>query len=399
MRFPILVEFKGLRAKIYGKGTQGRYYRLVHLLPGHKREQRYFKLLKDARAAAIDTLKRFHKTGHLPVSDSEVIELREIKQKLAASDLKLSSLIDDALAAHKACPGVDLVGAARAWAMSNSSLRDIAFSDAAGEFLLEKRDKVGKRYLEELGRNIRRLQESFKCDVSHLTKDDISLFFNAELKDISDARRKHFQALLGELLDFAVRKDWLPPTHRLKEAFPRFRKKVTKDKPSNLTPEAFRALLEAANHALLPVIAIGGFAGVRIAEIGRLEWRHVWEKEGYIEVPEEISKTSRSRTVPICEALAAWLAPYRETEGRVWKLSEKYLNNCLSNIRATVGIRGKNQLRHSFCSYRLAVTESAEKTALEAGHTTEVLLGRYNKASTPTEAAEYFAIMPLTGCR
>ena len=49
MKFPILVEFKGLRAKIYGKGTQGRYYRLVHLLPGHKREQRYFKLLKKSR--------------------------------------------------------------------------------------------------------------------------------------------------------------------------------------------------------------------------------------------------------------------------------------------------------------------------------------------------------------
>ena len=53
-----------------------------------------------------------------------------------------------------------------------------------------------------------------------------------------------------------------------------------------------------------------------------------------------------------------------------------------------------NGLRHSFCSYRLAVTKSAAQVALEAGSSPKMLFENYRELVTEKDALAYFGILP-----
>jgi hypothetical protein len=53
-----------------------------------------------------------------------------------------------------------------------------------------------------------------------------------------------------------------------------------------------------------------------------------------------------------------------------------------------------NGLRHSFCSYRLAITKSAAQVSLEAGNSPKMLFQNYRELVTEEAANEYFGILP-----
>ena len=55
---------------------------------------------------------------------------------------------------------------------------------------------------------------------------------------------------------------------------------------------------------------------------------------------------------------------------------------------------GKNALRASCVSYLLAETQDLQRTALEAGHSPDVLRSKYQQLTTPDEAALWFAVDP-----
>jgi hypothetical protein len=54
----------------------------------------------------------------------------------------------------------------------------------------------------------------------------------------------------------------------------------------------------------------------------------------------------------------------------------------------------RNALRASSVSYRLAETQDLAATALEAGHTPDMLRRQYQQLTTPDEAARWFAVDP-----
>jgi integrase len=60
---------------------------------------------------------------------------------------------------------------------------------------------------------------------------------------------------------------------------------------------------------LVPVIAIGLFAGLRMSEIKQLDWRNVDFEHRIIDVDETIAKTRQQRNVEMCDLLVAWLTP------------------------------------------------------------------------------------------
>ena len=64
---------------------------------------------------------------------------------------------------------------------------------------------------------------------------------------------------------------------------------------------------------MVPFLAIGAFAGLRSAEIQRLDWADL--KESFIEVTAGNAKTRSRRLVPIQPNLAKWLAIYRQDSG------------------------------------------------------------------------------------
>ena len=146
--------------------------------------------------------------------------------------------------------------------------------------------------------------------------------------------------------------------------------------PEIFTPEEMSKLLKSADHATQPMLAIGGFSGIRSAEIVQLHWEDVLWDQGYIEIKARKAKTKARRLVPIQPNLRAWLEPYRESSGAICNfhsLSERYEK---LSIKAGIGWR-QNALRHSYGSYRLAQIQDAAKVALEMGNSPQMLFKHY----------------------
>ena len=84
------------------------------------------------------------------------------------------------------------------------------------------------------------------------------------------------------------------------------------------TPPEISRLLAAASPDFVSCLALGAFAGLRSAEIERLEWSDIDLAGRHITVGADKAKTASRRVVPISDNLAAWLAPYAGRHGNVW---------------------------------------------------------------------------------
>ena len=79
------------------------------------------------------------------------------------------------------------------------------------------------------------------------------------------------------------------------------------------TPSEFSNLSKAADSHLLPFLVLGGMAGLRSAEILRLQWENINWAEGVIEIQGKVAKTGARRLAPLVPAAAAWLKGYKDT--------------------------------------------------------------------------------------
>jgi integrase len=174
------------------------------------------------------------------------------------------------------------------------------------------------------------------------------------------------------------------------------RAKAIESEPGILTPEQFTALLTNASPEMLPYWAIGGFAGLRRAELERLEWRDIDFESNLIEVTPAKSKTASRRHVEILPALAAWLTPYRRNRS-LHPVCPVNLHVRMQVDRERAGITNwpSNALRHSYASYHLAHFQDAPKTALQLGHTdTDMVFSYYRQRVKPAAAKAWWLIMP-----
>jgi integrase len=174
-----------------------------------------------------------------------------------------------------------------------------------------------------------------------------------------------------------------------------------------LTVQELKALFKNADSRLIPYIAIGGFAGLRDAELKRLDWKEILWGKKLIEVTASKSKTAQRRLVTISDNLFAWLEPYRQSTGPIipvsaapgylGKPSEKLVYELRKAARRKAGMSKwkPNSLRHSFCSYHYAMYEDAGKTAAQAGHTSPATtFAHYRELVTSEDAKKYWNILP-----
>jgi integrase len=167
------------------------------------------------------------------------------------------------------------------------------------------------------------------------------------------------------------------------------------------TPDEMRAILAAADAAIIPALAIAAFAGLRLAEVSRLDWSEVRLAEKLIVVSAENAKTAARRLVPISDNLAAWLKPRVQKSGPVNPCVEKVTNvgNALGDRFERAAARAKvawkrNGFRHSYISYRVATLKDVPAVALECGNSPQVIFSNYRALATDAEAKDWFAIMP-----
>jgi integrase len=307
-------------------------------------------------------------------------EALSCQARLAPLGVTLTQAVDEYMARHDArsCS----VQVKDAWAVCDANeTRRCKDHEITREHLWGART-IGRQFVEKFG-------EEYICDLTSSKIADwiVSL-------PVTPRTRKSYRVRLSGIFSFALRKGWIQsnPIEQVQTPSP-------KDKePGILTPEQASALLLGASEGILPSIAIGLFAGLRVAEIDRLDWSAVlWEKR-LITVSAAISKTAQRRHVPMPDNLLAWLAPYRGSIGPVSPAGDKRL---LREARHKAGLGAwatdgkKNALRHSYCSYHRALSESNEQTSMHAGHSsTSTLLRHYTHLVEREDAVRYFGILP-----
>ena len=163
------------------------------------------------------------------------------------------------------------------------------------------------------------------------------------------------------------------------------------------TPQEITKLLAAVSPEFLPCLAIGAFAGLRSAEIERLDWSEIDLAGGHITIGANKAKTASRRVVPIHENLAAWLAPYAGQKGNVWKGNHDEFYGAQQETAEAAGLKWKaNAMRHSFASYRLAETQNAAQVALECGNSPQIVFHHYRELVKPADAKLWFNVAPET---
>lgn len=213
-----------------------------------------------------------------------------------------------------------------------------------------------------------------------------------------DKTLSNYHLWWSALFNFAIEKEYLIHNPMAKVVCP----ECQSDKDVEvLTVTQTEALLNAALKmapAILPYLAIAGFAGIRRAELLRLSWKNVNLITRCISLHPSITKTRKKRIVTIPDNLAAWLQPFAKSEGPIVEPQvSKNLDKLRKEICQHAGIKKwpHNALRHGFGSYHFALHRNETLTMAEMGHSSsEMLNNHYKRLVPPAEAQLYFGIFP-----
>ena len=265
--------------------------------------------------------------------------------------------------------------------------------------LVEVKRRAGKSdiYIKDLQSRLDSFAKAFNVRLATISGAQIETFIRGlsrSGRSLSGRTQNNYRRIIGTLMKFAVKRGYLPKDHDEISAVER-----AQDDSGEIeifTPDELRKLFENARPELVPYLAIGAFAGLRAAELQRLDWSEVNIARRYIEVKASKSKTASRRLAPMPDNLALWLTGCALTSGPVAPFAN--MSKQLSTFLAPLaGLKWKhNGLRHSFISYRLAVVQDVGKVALEAGNSPQMIFKHYRELVTPDEAQEWISIVPPT---
>jgi integrase len=291
----------------------------------------------------------------------------------------------DAMEAHKLLNGeVTLTYAATFYIKHRPAASpDTSLEAVIVEFLeTQKRNNGDQRHIERLEHHLKHFVRETRCPISLLSVRDVNQFL-ANLTPARTRRRAYWRSI-RTLLNFAKSRGYLPSDYPmiLIDRAPEQRAPL----PWVFDPFGLRRLLTSAPDDLVVPIALGAFAGLRIAEILNLDANDINLELGYIHL-------KNRRPVGIPANLKAWLLKYLPKVGpvcpsedafrRIWALARKvdlsFTENCL---------------RQSYIAYRFAETEQPQKVAAEVGSTVRVVFKHVAYSACSYGAKDWFSILP-----
>jgi integrase len=270
---------------------------------------------------------------------------------------------------------------------------NVTVAQLAREVLDAKRkDGMSATYIDDLKKRLTRFCADF-CDrkIAGITVEELDNWLRA--LPGSPKSRANYRANVGVLFSYAERRRMIDNNPILHTARP----KLPDNAPEIFGVDELAALLNAAATRasdIVPMLAIAAFAGIRDAEIKRLDWSEVDQKRGHIEVKSHKAKSARRRIVEMPPNLREWLRPYAEMTGAVVPANSRKKLDLVCNA-AELARWPQNGLRHSYASYRLAAIHDAPRVASELGHTSpKMLYSTYRELVLPEEAERYWKLVP-----
>jgi integrase len=391
-RKPTVVKVGNAVVKIYsGKSRGYDLHTLVHYAGGQRRRETFAKLAEAKKRA--EEVARAMLNGRL-----EVLELANADREAYVHALRLlkplgvplHNAIEEYVAARSHLHDESLLSAAKTHAARQRNVIEKSVGEIVDELLAaKKRDGLSLRYIQSLRSHLTRFGKAFRVKIGSVTAGLIEEWLAAQ--NVGPRARNNIRMSVITLFQFARKRGYLPRDQRT-EAEHVSRAKERGGKIGILRPQELVKLLKKADPEAALYLVLGAFTGLRSAELIRLEWEDVNSQRGHIIVAKEKSKTATRRLVPILPNLMQWLAPYRGRTGRVFK-SEHAADRTILFAKQHV-TWPQNCLRHSYATYRLAVTHDAARVALEMGNSPTMLFVNYRELVDQHDAKAWFAITP-----
>jgi integrase len=271
---------------------------------------------------------------------------------------------------------------------------NVTVADLAKEVLEAKRkDGMSATYIADLKKRLAKFSADFGLrPIAAVSVEELDNWLRN--LDCGPKSRANFRANVGVMFSYAKRRRVIDSNPILETAQP----KLVDKPPEIFAVDELAALLYAALSnapGVVPMLAIGAFAGLREAEIKRLDWAEIDQRRGHIEIKSSKAKSARRRIVEMQPNLRDWLRPYAGMTGAVVPMNAR---KKVDGVCEAAGLTRwpKNGLRHSFASYRLAACHDAPRVAAELGHTSpHMLYSTYRELVLPEEAQRYWKIAPV----
>jgi integrase len=418
-----------------------------------KRHRQVFPTLKQAKKAATTKAEEMDRGQHGAVKLTNADSAAYVRaiDLLKPSGVALEFAASEYANAVKRLGKVSLTQAVDFYLKRNPLDRvSKTVPEVVTELIASKEaDRLSDRYIKQLRYDMKRFTSRFCNCIGDVVGTEVDAWLR-ELK-VGPRTRNNLRASIQVLFNYGIARKYLPKDHDEIDAVP-----LAKDKGGEIeifTPKELAELLAVASADQLPFMAVSAFAGVRHAEIQRLDWANVNKAAGIIEIKAGAAKTASRRVIPILPNLAAWLKPHWKEAGPVcsftnmvdqfrdmtravnqarraaWAKSKGVSDEALKQADERAAARRKednkkqngrrargsvlplgsetaaeegwapfawkhNALLHSFISYRVAETQDVAKVSLEAGNSPQMIFKHYRELVQPKEAKAWFAIVP-----
>ena len=389
------------RVKIYTVNRKDGYPMFsLYWKEGGRRKYRHFACIDEARLIAQQITVRL--TNGLSSCDEatkrDIELLRHCERTAQGFGVTLAAAIEEWSSARKTAGEIPIADAVRFYAANRADLLAVrTIAQVVNEFVESRlASGVSDIYVRNCRNQLKIFATRFGGNIGEVTTADINRFL-AGLTKHGPVSKNGIRRNIVTMFGFAKRQGYLHPDRKTaaeqSESF-----KEPETEIQIFTPEEMGRLLLTSHARILPLVAIGGFSGIRSAEIRRLHWEDIKWDRGHIEIAGRKAKTAARRLVPLPDNLKAWLAPWREETGPIITMSDP--SGALNDVAVKAQIPGgwrQNALRHSFISYRVAETGDVARTALEAGNSPKMIFRHYREVVDEEAAKAWFAVTPPAG--
>lgn len=419
--WPHVIRSGDVAVKIYKnkghvRGENFTSFLLSYYANGNRQMRRFTDFEKaSAEATRIAEQKAQGALGVAGLTASERVSLKQALTFLAKTEgignsnvSRLVEIVRDYATARTDLPkDVTLAETVQFYKQKHpANMKRKTVADVVEEFIADRRSAgCSAIHINDLGIRLGQFSASFVLPINAVSAPLVQQWIyglkNQKTKKDTAARTKeNMLRQVVSLFNFARRQKYVPAELALEiSEIPAPRKQHA---PIGIyTPDEMRTILEAADAAIVPALAIAAFAGLRLAEVSRLNWRDVKLAEKVIVVGADIAKTAARRLVPISDNLAAFLAPHAKRFGPINPCDEQAekVGNALGDRFERAAARAKvnwkrNGFRHSYISYRVAILKDVPAVALECGNSPQIIFSNYRALATDTEAKAWFSIRP-----
>ena len=405
--FPKVIKAGSVAVKIYRvkhKTTaSGWAYMLAWTSGGRRRLQQFASetdAIEEGRIKAAQLAEGRVEAADMTRSDRDTL----LAARQICGDVPILAALHEWQKARDLTQG-HLIAAAEAWASRNTdSFKRIKVADAIDAFI-DSKEKAGKQGERTYRSKLLPLTVAFPD--RHL--DTITVMeYTAYLETFADGvtRNDHRKRAVA-LCRWAQKHGYLP-RHLALEIENTERAVEKKTRIGILTPKVFGQLLRfiAAEHPRhLAALVLAGFCGIRHDEIHgkrddrtkRQLWDDIYLDRKFVQVTIAKTNTPAWRIVTLCDAAVEWLKRCPDRKGAVCDMG------AMERVRLEGRAAGfelpENCFRHSFISYRIAVTGDKSKVATEAGNSVAEIDRRYRVPVPEDVGKAWFQMTPAKAAK